>query len=332
MPAPWFASTIDAMTPIGFVDVNNGGPVTSSRGVLSSTALAGAQSPVLPNRDAGSAGFSIRGEDTLVSEGKVELLGSTDSDRIRLWKTSPGVFGTEYRVEYWDGSAWVVIGSPFEIDLNFTWYQVRIEWSGYGTSSGSVSYRVFLDAGESLISSGSASGLNFTSLTGIVRMRYLETFGTVYPSLFSTAFVADDNGDSSYVYTSVADDDGADTGGTGDFNSINSTGSTYDSTFISLPVSGDRRSVKNTVARDYDNRTVRAVSVNVRLRRGATGPTDADVYLTIGGVRYYHPTTLTLTTSFESYCMVWETDPSTSAAWSLTNAQAASLEWGVEAV
>lgn len=330
MPAPWFASTLDAMVPIGISQVTTG-PITSARGVQNPQAAgAGAQSPILDTRDTGVAGFAFRNQIANTSEARVELLGASDSNRIRLVKTTPNGASIEYRVEYWTGSAWVLIGSVFNI-ASLTWYQARFEWSGYGTSSGSVSFRIFVDAGEAPIASGSATGLDFTGLTGIVRIRFTDPRGG-QPSQFSAAFVADDNGDSSYVYTSVANANGADTGGTGDFNSINTTGGAYDSTFISLGTSGLRRSVKNTANRNYDNRTVRAVAVNARLRRGATGPSQARVYLTIGGTRYYHPTTLSLTTSFEPYCMVWETDPSTSSAWTLTNAQAASLEWGIEAV
>lgn len=332
MPEPWFSSTLDGMLPIGTSTPVSTAPVTAARGVESArVAGTGAQSPVLPERTSGDAGFAVMNYNAFSSEARVELLGAGDSNRIRLVKTTPGSNSTQYRMEYWNGTSWTIVGSVFDLNASATWYQVRIQWSGYGTSSGSVSFRVFADAGETLIASGSASGLNFTSLSGIVRIRYTDPRGAGN-SYFSAAFIVDSGGDTSYVYTNVANADGSDTNGTGGFGSINSTGSTYDSTFISLPASGDRRSVKNTADRNYNNRTVRAVSVSARLRRGATGPSQARVYLTIGGIRYYHPTVLSLTTSFVSYSLVWENDPSTSAPWTISSAQAASLEWGVEAV
>lgn len=331
MPEPWFAATLDGMTPIGASSPVATSPVTAARSVAAANAGAGAQSPILPERVAGDAGFTFRNQVVQTSESRVELLGAGASNRIRVVKTTPGSGNsTEYRVEYWNGAAWVIIGSVFSLTVSGAWYQFRLSWSGYGTAAGTISYRCFADAGEAPVASGSISGLDFTALSGIVQMRYTDPRGG-QPSQFSAAFICDDNGDPSYVYNSVANAEGADTGGTGGFASVNSTGTGYDSTFISLPTAGLRRSIKNTAARNYNARTVRAVSVAARLRRGASGPTSAAVYLTIGGTRYFHPNVQLLTTSFESYTFVWETNPATGLAWDTADAEAAALEWGVEA-
>lgn len=332
MPEPWFASTLDGLTPVLGPFTNTSGTVTTQRGVGDqSIRNGGADGPVLPVRTSGSAGWSFRLDISSVSSPEFNLFGASSANRIRLTKLTPGSDGTTYQFQYWTGSAWVAIGANINLSLSNLYYQVRVEWSGYGTASGSISYRIFMDGGEGVVASGSVTGLNFTSLTGIVQFSWRALRGG-QPTRISACFIADNGGDSSYVYTTVANDNGSDTEGTGDFNSVNTLGGAYDATFISLPTSGLRRSIRNSANRNYDNRVVRAVAVNVRLRRGSTGPTQARVYLTIGGTRYYHPTTLSLGTAFQSYCMVWETDPSTSAAWSLTNAQASSLEWGVEAV
>lgn len=337
MPEPWFASTIDGMTPVGAPVISSSASslaVTAVRGVELSggTSGAGAQSPVLPERLTGSAGFAVKRFASTTSRVLCELRSPTGEGRIRIAHNGPSASIDETLFQYWDGSTWVTIGAAFALGTDVN--QVRIEWSGYGTSSGAVSVRIFKDAGESLVATRSASGLNFSSLSGIAQMYVgTNTATTTSGIIFSAMFVADDLGDSSYVYNAVANADGADTGGTGGFGSVNdSSGSNYDTTFISLNTAGLRRSLKNTANRNYDGRTIRAVAVNVRLRRGATGPTRARIYLTIGGTRYYHPTTQLLTTSFESYTFVFENDPSTSLPWELTNAQAASLEWGVEAV
>lgn len=330
MPEPWFASTLDGITPVAAAGVVNAGlPVTAARGFSAGfTTSSGAESPILPVRTSGGAGASFALDSVSGASGVLlTYFGASSSNRIRIVRTAAVNI---HAFQYWDGAAWVQVGATFAL-VDSTVYQARIEWSGYGTANGAVSCRVFTDAGEALIASRSATGLNFTSLSGIVQVTARSAIGS-QTVRYSVLFVCDSDGDTSYVYNNVANANGSDTGGTGDFNSVNSLGTTYDSTFISLPTSGLRRSVKNTADRNYAGRTVRAMSVNVRLRRGATGPSQARVYLTIGGTRYYHPTTLSLTTSFTSYNMIWETDPSTSATWTLTNAQASSLEWGVEAV
>lgn len=333
MPEPWFSSTVDGMAPVGGVSVNNAGvslPLSSERGTDSTLINTGAISPVLPVRNAGWAGGTIRKTNGTNSRPALTLLGAGGANRIRVQLVNPAVANDDYVAQYWDGAAWVTMGAVFPLGTDVN--QIRIEWSGYGTSSGSIYVRVFKDGAEILVAERSASGLNFTSLTGIVQLSVGTVASGASTSIFSALFVMDADGNSSYVYTDVANANGVDAGGTGTFSSINTTGSAYDSTFISLPTSGLRRSVKNTANRSYDGRTIRALSVNARLRRGSTGPSQARVYLIIGGVRYYHPTTLSLTISFESYCMVWETDPSTGVAWTITAAEASSLEWGVEAV
>lgn len=333
MPEPWFASTLDGLTPISVSipsSAANVNTVTTQRGVFfTTTAGVGARSPLLPVRNSGSAGLAYnRGGNTNFRT----LITYTAADGSNRFRVVDNV-GATSEFQYWDGSSWVRIGDTFSFTIAAV-FQVRFEWSGYGTNSGAISIRIFADAGEAPLATRSISGLDFTGVSGIARVEVLQiaTGGGTAGSV-AAFFIADDNGDASYVYQDVANADGSDTNGTGTFASVNTTGANYDASFISLPNSGNRRSVKNTANRNYGNRTVRAVAVNARLRRGATGVSQARVYLTIGGIRYYHPSTpLTLTTSFESYTFVWESDPSTGAGWTLTGAQAASLEWGVEAV
>lgn len=330
MPEPWFAATLDAMTPISTMQVSSGSgvvPATAQRALLFTSNGQGAQSPVLPTRTEGSSGFMLHA-------------GNGSSDRLAVtYKNASGVdlfrvaviAASQIVFQYWNGSAWVDIGAVF--NPGSTMVQYRIEFSGYGTSSGALSMRAFNDAGESAVATRSVSGLDFTALGGVAQLHVLCTTrgGGSQPG-FSTAFIMDSDGDASYVYNNVANANGSDAGGTGDFSSVNDTGSGYDSTFISLPTVGLRRSIKNTANRNYAGRTVLAVSVAARLRRGTSGPTRARIYLTIGGTRYYHPNTQLLTTAFASYSFVFETNPATGAAWELADAEAASLEWGVEAV
>lgn len=330
MPEPWFASTLDGMTPISNIGVSS---AAGYRGATADRAIGpfqsggqGATSPVLPVRTSGSAGFALAAGNNGTDRMSVTYKADDGSNRIRVATIAAG----QAAFQYWDGSAWVTVGSVFDPGVTLNLY--RIEWSGYGTSSGSLSMRAVVEAGEAPVATRSASGLDFTSFSGIAQVEIFCTVrgGGNQPGA-STFFIVDSDGDASYVYNNVANANGADTGGTGDFNSVNSTGSTYDATFISLPTAGLRRSIKNTANRNYNGRTVRAVAVNARLRRGTTGPTRAAVYLTIGGTRYFHPTVQLLTTSFESYTFVWETNPATGLAWDLADAQAASVEWGVEA-
>lgn len=333
MPAPWFAATLDGLTPVGTPSINSASvstPVTVQRGYETGTANHGARSPILPLRTSGSAGCAIRKTNATNSRPSFVLISDAGVDLIRVQQVNPATATDDIVLQYWNGSSWVTVGASFNMGSDVNHF--RIDWSGYGTSSGSISMRVFKDAGETVVAQRSVTGLNFSALPGIAQV-FAGCPAGGPATIFSALFVADSNGDTSYVYNNVANTNGADTGGTGDFNSVsNNGGSNYDATFVSLNTAGLRRSFRNTAARNYDNRGVRAVSISARLRRGATGPTRATLYLTIGGTRYYHPNVQLLTTSFESYTFVWETNPATGAPWLASEVQAATLEWGVESV
>lgn len=330
MAEPWFASTLDAMTPIGAINVASASWIgaTAQRAIGPvSTSGQGASSPILPVRTSGESGFNWSVGNNSADRTSITYKAADGSNRLRV----AAIAANQVAFQYWNGSAWVDIGSTFDPGTTLNLY--RISWSGYGTASGSFTLRAVVEAGEAPIVQRSVSGIDLTGISGIAQVEFFCTNrgGGNQPGL-GAIFVVDSDGDASYVYNNVANAEGADTGGTGGFASVNSTGSTYDSTFISLPTAGLRRSIKNTANRNYAGRTVLAVAVNARLRRGTTGPTRARIYLTIGGTRYYHPNTQLLTTAFESYSFVFETNPATGVAWELADAQAASLEWGVEAV
>lgn len=333
MPAPFFASTLDGMIPVGNPAINDAAvstSVTVQRGYETGTANHGARSPVLPLRTSGSAGCAIRKKDQTYSRPSFVLISNTGVDLIRVQQVNPAAASDDIVLQYWNGSSWITVGASFNMGSDVNHF--RIDWSGYGTSSGSITMRAFKDAAEEVIAERSVTGINFSALPGIAQVFAGCPVGGS-STIFSAIFVSDSGGDTSYVYNNVANANGADVGGTGDFNSVsNTSGSTYDSTFVSLNTAGLRRSFRNTAARNYDNRGVRAVSISARLRRGTTGPTRATLYLTIGGTRYYHPNVQLLATSFESYTFVWETNPATGAPWLASEVQAASLEWGVEAV
>ena len=323
MTAPVFATSFAGLNPVaGTASMEASGTATTDRQTHFGTTtddirLTGS------GRTSGSAGFHARRSASGTSF-NWELRDNAGNSVFRVNQSASNTF----QFQYWNGSAWTNIGGTW------TWttaiyVQFRVDFAGLGGASGSATWRMFTDSGETDLGTGTASGLNFSSMANVAEAK--ATYNASGDVRYGGVFIRDGSGAATYVYSNVPTADGADVDGTGTFASIDDTGASYDTDFISLPASGNRRSVKNSEASSYDGRTVKAIGFPARLRCGATGPTQCKPYLKIGGTRYYYGT-VTLTTSFTSYVFVWETDPSTSAAWTLTAAQAAAMEYGIEVV
>lgn len=122
---------------------------------------------------------------------------------------------------------------------------------------------------------------------------------------------------------------GTDVDGTGAIANVNEAANN-DATYDNLSATGQHRSYKGA-ARTLTQPSVFGVTVTGRLWYEPGGPTSAKPYLTIGGVRYYG-TTFALALTAAGYQYTWAVDPSTGVAFTAAVANAATLEWGWEAV
>jgi hypothetical protein len=122
---------------------------------------------------------------------------------------------------------------------------------------------------------------------------------------------------------------GADVDGTGTWANVDEQ--TYsDADQILFTAAGQHQSFKSA-ARTGTQAVVNGVTVSFRAWYEPGGPTKAKPYLTIGGVRYYG-TTFTLDLVAKGFQYTWGTNPATGVAFTVAEANAATLEWGVEAV
>lgn len=335
MPAPWMAYHFDALNFLsGAGTLSTSSSPASGRqssSIISSTTISW-RSKQQPSRTSGCAGINALIASSSSSLGGVfVLLDSSLGNVLRVAQTATN----RLNLQYWNGSAWVTIGSGvsgYTNTSNSNSVRITVDFDGLGTASGSATMRVYEDSADTLLGTVTGTGLPFSSLANVAYY-LLPTKGT---SLVNSTehFLADGSAETMYRYGSRPTADGADTDGTGGWADLNDASlSALDTTFVSLPSSGNRRSAKNSTARDYNGRGVRAVGFGARLRCGATGPTQVRPYLTVGGTRYYHPSApVTLNTSFESYSFTWEQNPATTADWTTADAQAASLEYGIEVV
>lgn len=271
--------------------------------------------------------------DTAVSEGWIHFVMNglldndgtdfvllvTDSSDANLFAiTTPAV--DTIRFSYWNGSAWVQIGSDLATTGTVKEYVVHL------VAGASGSFLLYVDG--STITGGDAAFSGTDMKT--VRLSGPDNAGG-FTTQFSEVILGDsDNGlVGSIVETEAPTADGTDTGGTGTYADVDEA-IFNDADNIVFAAAADRHSF-TSAARTSTLDSVLGVSVAARMKCDVTGPQGAKFYLKIGGTRYYS-SDFTLTNAFTGYQYTWAVNPATAAAWTTTDANAATLEWGIEAI
>lgn len=282
--------------------------------------------------DAGAAGIvemaatHFHGSDgTGFSVGTAEYIKFYDSSHVAWLRVRmPTTVGTMV-AEMWNGSAWTVLGSGSIDQSQIKNTHCNCYVKGVGTAAGSIRLQY------NGVTVFDLTGQNFA---GFADLRYVRwsAIGTDSSRHDASQFqIGSETAVGRNSKTVAANANGTDaTDGSGTYTDVNETG-LNDSTFIELTAAGQKRSIK-AAARTLAQPTCKGVTVTGRLMRvDATGPQQAKPYLLIGGTRYYG-TTFALTTGFINYQYTWLVNPATAAAWTMSDINAATLEWGWEAV
>lgn len=233
---------------------------------------------------------------------------STDQPIVRVFAYATNLI----RIDRWSGSAWV---TAIEIA---------------GDHSGMHVIRILVGAAGRIefYNDGALMGAADLNLSLFANVAYCQIW-TELQSGRSQNIIADQSLVLWNLRTASPSADGTDTGGIGGVANVNAAALT-DSTWIEFAAAGDRRSFV-AAARSL-TQMIKGVTASVRaMRVDATGPQRIRPYLLISGVRYFGPSFL-LTTGLAPYQHTWETNPATGAAWTNAEANAASLEFGWEAV
>lgn len=239
--------------------------------------------------------------------------GSTAVIRIQMPTT------TTIAVDYWNGGSWVTLASAV------TFASGTLQALDLLVTVNSASGSAALLVNGSVITSGSA---DLSGISAITKAR-LKGVGTTNGCTWNEVVVADAStvGWSSELEAPTAD--GSDTDGTGTYADVDEAVNS-DLDYVALAAAGERRSFTSP-ARTQTSGAVKSVTASARCKRDASGPQNMRFYLTISGTRYYSPT-IALTAGFDGYSYSWSLNPATSAAWLSAAAEAAGLNWGVEAV
>ena len=71
--------------------------------------------------------------------------------------------------------------------------------------------------------------------------------------------------------------------------------------------------------------------MSARLKRDTGGPQNAQLMLRKASTDYPGSNLANVGVGFDGHVNIWETDPNTAAAWTIADANAATLEFGVKA-
>lgn len=222
--------------------------------------------------------------------------------------------GTQVRLEYYTGTAWVVAGVATVAGANF----FDIYWLG-----GSASGRVQLFAANSLVvdsgvvSTSAMQAITHLNLSGANPNQSLmsEIIGATVPTIGWR------------LATLYPTGNGANTAWVGDYTAVDEI--TYsDADFISSASNGD---IETYTMSDptLSTNLVKGVGVAARAKCDATGPQNLQHVVRVGSTNY-PSASHALNVGYDSYVSIWETSPATSTTWTSTEINA--LEAGVKAI
>lgn len=278
-----------------------------------------------------TSGETIYAEwDSAVVEGWIHfvmqgILDNDSGDLVLVVTTNAG--GNLFRLvtpalgqllpEYWNGSTWIS-GSVFGPDTGVAPIVIQL------VAGASGAYAIYQHGAAITSDEAAFSGTDMKRAT-------FHCPDNSSPQNFSEIILSDETISllGSIVETEPPTAAGTDTGGTGAYTDIDE-GVVNDADVLAFASAADRHSF-TSAARTQTLNHVHGVSVAARMKRDVSGPQSAKFYLKIGGTRYYSPDIL-LTESYEGYQYTWEENPATTDPWTVSDANSASLEWGIEAV
>lgn len=225
---------------------------------------------------------------------------------------------TTAQCEYWNGSAFVAIGSTFTYAVAvLQTIDIRL------TAGASGTVRVYLGGVEVVNATGmNAAVTNFAN----VRIHNPGSSGDMWVSQIvgATYDVRDAN-----VLSRRPTGNGARADGTGVFGDVN-TIPRNDATAINLPTVGAKRTFTKAAITVPSGKVVKAVAVN-GLVRASSPAAGAKAILTIAGTDYQAAGSMGATTSTEARGQIWENHPVTGIPF--TGAQLDAIQaFGYEAV
>jgi hypothetical protein len=245
----------------------------------------------------------------------VQLYNSSGTVVFRLTVASAG----NWKAQYWNGSAFVDIGSTFAVGSSTRYtFDLKVVCGGSGSFE--------LYSAGSLLTSGSAS---MTSVTNIQKVRLMGPQSNV-SGRFSQVICADVATVGWKFHLKPPTGNGANTAFTNDYTAVDET-VLSDADFIFSAAAGDVETYTGA-ALSLGSGTVKAVVVSMRIKNDGSSPVNAQAALRRGSTNYFSSNLSGISVGFGPALGIFETDPSTSTTWLGSDAQSASTEFGVKSI
>lgn len=211
---------------------------------------------------------------------------------------------TQFRFQYWNGSAWTTIGSA----VNFT-FNALMTFDIY--------FKIDNSAGEFTLYANGVSVASFTGDTDLFSNQGMDRFqiwntgeGSSGNTTWSEMIVTDQSTIGMRLATIRPTGAGNDQQWTGTFADVDDVGVIDDANYISAAsadlVENFALSNLSSVADDLEPV---AIVQTGRIRKGATGPQNAQWNVRSNSANYFSGNISGLTTSFANYYNVWDDDP-----------------------
>lgn len=232
--------------------------------------------------------------------------------------TSPYTF----QAQWWNGSAWTNIGSTFTVAGS-----TRVTFDIQLTLGSSGSFSLYL--ANSVITS--ASSVNLSAISNIDKIRFNSCSPTTSRNTYVSQVIVSTASTVGYKFYSKppTGNSSVNTAFTNDFTAVDET-TLDDGDFIQSTSAGDVETYTHTAF--TPSGVVRAVVVSMRIKNDGSVPANAQAALRIGGANYFSANLSGIGLGYGAAQAIWETDPSTSAAWLSSAAGSGSNEFGVKSV
>lgn len=228
---------------------------------------------------------------------------------------------TTLQWQYWDGAAWQNIGSSYSLPTSTLLTLDLLLTCG---GSGSFSFYV----GGSLNTSGSAS---MTSVNNIAKVRFYAGIANNSANAHYSQIIYADQATVGWKYHSKPPTaDGANTAFTGTYADVDEA-VLSDADYITSAVANDVETFTGA-AMTLGSGTVKAVVVSMRIKNNGVSPINAQAALRRSSTNYFSSNLPNISAGFGPALGIFETDPSTSAAWTAANASSSATEFGVKAI
>lgn len=216
--------------------------------------------------------------------------------------------GSGLQLQYWNGSAWTNCGSPASAPVASTVLTFMLKVV--------LNTSMELYRGGTSVASGSGLSGAPTAVTSIRCWGINDG-----KSRYSQVLIGDfDNRDSHY-FCQLANGNGALTDGSGSYTDINET-VLDESTSISLPISGDRKSFTHPPVMLPPGYVIGAAHIAGRGRINGSGPSDGEFGFRIASTNYASGG-LGLNAGYEPRGAFWDQNPSTASDWTASGFNAA---------